>query len=99
MIRLLTLAALSLAMAFTPAFGEEKSGEEESERIHVTAEVVEQTFTGDIADPEIGDKLIISVDIFDKNDKKVGTGAGVCTVVSVPKHPEAGDTLLPEFDS
>jgi hypothetical protein len=94
MTRLLTLVALSLAMAFAPAFGEEKSGEEESERIHVTAEVVEQTFTGDIADPEIGDKLIISVDIFDKNDKKVGTGAGVCTVVSVPKHPEAGDTLL-----
>jgi hypothetical protein len=86
-------------MAFAPAFGEEKSSKEESERIHVTAEIVEQTFTGDIANPKVGDKLIIRADIFDKNDKnkKIGIGAGVCTVVSVPEDPEAKDaedTLL-----
>ena len=87
MTRLLTLVALSLAMAFAPAFGEE-----ESERIHVTAEIVEQTFTGDIANPKASDQLIIRADIFDKNDKKVGIGAGACTVVSVPEEPEAEDT-------
>jgi hypothetical protein len=89
MTRLLTLVALSLAMAFAPA-----SGETRSKRIHVTAEVVEQTFTGDLADPEIGDKLITSVELFDKNDEKVGTGAGACTVVSVPEHPKTEDTLI-----
>ena len=89
MTRLLTLVALSLAMAFAPAFGEETS-----KRIHVTAGIVEQTFTGDLADPKVGDKLIISVELFDKNNDKVGTGAGACTVVSVPEHPEAGDTLI-----
>jgi hypothetical protein len=89
MTRLLTLVALSLAMAFAPA-----SGEEKSKRIHVTAEVVEQTFTGDLADPKVGDKLILSAELFDKNDDKVGTGAGACTVVSVPEHPDAGDTLI-----
>jgi hypothetical protein len=92
MTRLLTLVALSLAMAFAPAFGEDKSGEEESERIHVTAEIVEQTFTGDLANPKVGDKLILRADIFDKNDKKVGIGAGACTVVSVPEEPEAEAT-------
>jgi hypothetical protein len=76
-------------MAFAPAFGDEKS-----KRIHVTAEVVQQTFTGDLADPEIGDKLVISVELFDKNDEKVGTGSGACTVVSVPKHPDPENTLI-----
>jgi hypothetical protein len=76
-------------MAFAPAFGEDKSGEEESERIHVTAEIVEQTFTGNIANPKVGDKLILRAELFDKNDKKVGIGAGVCTVVSVPEDSKA----------
>ena len=89
MTRLLTLVALSLAMAFAPAPGEARS-----KRIHVTAEIVQQTFTGDIANPKAGDQLISSVELFDKNDDKVGTGAGVCTVVSVPEHPEAEDTII-----
>jgi Dirigent-like protein len=89
MTRLLALVTLSLAMAFAPAFGDEQS-----KRIHVTAEVVQQTFTGDLANPEIGDKLIISVELFDKNDDKVGTGAGACTVVSVPEHPGHENTLI-----
>ena len=89
MTRLLTLVALSLAMAFAPAPVEARS-----KRIHVTAEIVQQTFTGDIANPKAGDKLISSVELFDKNDDKVGTGAGVCTVVSVPEHPEAEDTII-----
>jgi hypothetical protein len=79
MTRLLTLVALSLAMAFAPAFGEAGA-----QRIHVTAKIVEQTFTGDLADPQIGDKLITSVELFDERDQNVGTGTGVCTVVSAP---------------
>ena len=53
MTRLLTLVALSLAMAVAPAFGEAGA-----QRLHVTAKIVEQTFTGDLAAPQIGDKLI-----------------------------------------
>jgi hypothetical protein len=89
MIRLLTLVTLSLAMAIAPA-----SGEEESKRIHVTAEIVDQTFTGDLADPKVGDKIILSAKIFDKKEEKVGTGAGVCTIVSVPDPPDIELTLL-----
>jgi hypothetical protein len=48
----------------------------------VTAEVVEQTFTGDPANLQIGDRLITSVELFDDNHTKVGTGVGVCTIVS-----------------
>jgi hypothetical protein len=87
MIRLVTLAVLALALTAILA-------EARSKRIHVTAEVVQQTFTGDLADPEIGDKLVISVELFDKNDDKVGTGAGACTVVSVPEHPGHENTLI-----
>jgi Allene oxide cyclase barrel like domain len=77
MARLLTLSVCVLALVATLA-------EAESNRIHVTAKIVEQTFTGDLADPQIGDKLITSVELFDEHDKKVGTGAGVCTIVSAP---------------
>ena len=89
MTRLLTLVTLSLAMTFAPS-----SGEARSKRIHVTAEIVEQTFTGEIAHPKVGDQLISSVELVDKNDDQVGTGAGVCTVVSVPEHPDAEDTII-----
>jgi Allene oxide cyclase barrel like domain len=94
MTRLLALVTLSLAMAFAPAFGDEKS-----KRIHVTAVVVEQTFTGDIAKPAIGDRLISSAELFDKHDEQVGTGAGVCTVVSAPETPSAKDTVIQCFIS
>lgn len=79
MTRLLTLVALSLALAVAPAFG--KAG---AQRLHVTAKLVEQTFTGELAAPQIGDQLITSVKLFDKDDQKVGTGVGVCTIVSAP---------------
>jgi hypothetical protein len=86
MTRLLTLVALSLAMAFTPVLGEARS-----KRIHVTAEVVETTLIGDPAEPKIGDQRITSVKRLDKHDKhetEVGTGTGICTLVTAPD-PEA----------
>ena len=86
MTRLVTLVVLALALVSTLA-------ESRSKRIHVTAEIVEQTFTGDIANPAIGDRLITSAKLFDKHDEteQVGTGAGVCTVVSVPETPRPYD--------
>jgi hypothetical protein len=86
--RLLTFVALGLVMAFAPTLGEAKL-----KRIHVTAEIVQQAFTGDFDNPKLGDQLISSVKLSDKQDI-VGTGAGVCTIVSVPQPPADGETLL-----
>ena len=71
------------------------AGRSRSKRIHITAEIVEQTFTG-IANPAIGDRLITSAKLFDKHDEteQVGTGAGVCTVVSAPETFSAKDTVI-----
>ena len=89
MIRLVTLAVLALALVSTQA-------ESRSKRIHVKAKIVQQTFTGDIADPQLGDRLISSVKLFDKHDEteQVGTGTGVCTIASVQDLPEVKDTLF-----
>ena len=76
MMRLLTLVALGLAIAFTPI-----PGEAASKRIHVIGNVLEQTFTGDLQNPKLGDRLINSGDLFDDGGAKVGVGAGVCTTV------------------
>ena len=83
MTRLLTLVVLGLALAATLA-------EAKLKRIHVTVTVVKQTFTGDLDYPQIGDQLITTVELSDKHERDVGTGAGVCTIVSVPPQ----DTLL-----
>ena len=88
MIRLVTLAVLALALISTQV-------EARSKRIHVTAEVVKQTIIGDPANPpQIGDRSITTVDLFDKNHTKVGIGTGVCTVVSVPEPAVDGEILL-----
>jgi hypothetical protein len=77
MTRLFTLVVLGLALVSTLA-------EAKSKRIHVTAQVVQTVFTGESAMPKIGDQIITSVVLLDETDTKVGTGAGACTVVSVP---------------
>lgn len=87
MTRLLTLVALALAMAFAPT-----PGEAASKRIHVIAKVAQQTFTGNLASPKLGDRIINNVELFDDSDTKVGAGAGVCTIVSIQKSPP--DTLV-----
>ena len=80
MARLVTLMALGIAIALAPTLTEAKS-----KRIHVTAQIVQQTFTGDdMAKPKLGDQLISSVKLLDKHNDEVGTGAGVCTIVRVP---------------
>jgi hypothetical protein len=89
MIRLLTFVVLTLALVSTQA-------EARSKRIHVIVEIVQQTFTGDIGQPKLGDQLISSVKIFDKHheEEQVGSGGGACTIVSVPEPPEVKETLL-----
>jgi hypothetical protein len=86
MTRLLTLVALALAMAFAPT-----PGEAASKRIHVIAKVAQQTFTGNLASPKLGDRIIQFVELFDDSEK-VGAGAGVCTIVSIQESPP--DTLV-----
>jgi len=86
MARLLTLVVLALALTATLA-------DAGTQRIHVTIEIVQQTSTGDIANPAIGDRIISSVVLRDGNDV-VGTGEGTCTIVSVPETPVVEDTLL-----
>jgi hypothetical protein len=58
--------------------------EAKSIRIHVIAKVVETTFTGESDNPKIGDQRITTVNLYDKNETKVGTGVGVCTLVTTP---------------
>jgi Allene oxide cyclase barrel like domain len=85
--RLLTLVALGLVIAFAPT-----PGEAASKRIHVIAKVVQQTFTGDLGSPKLGDRIINNVDLFDDSGTKVGAGAGACTIVSIEE--SSPDTLV-----
>jgi hypothetical protein len=77
MTRLLTLVVLGIALVST-------LGEAKSKRIHVTAQVVQGTFTGDPDNPKIGDQRITSVELIDDSGTKVGIGVGVCTLVTIP---------------
>jgi hypothetical protein len=86
MTRLVTLVVIALALVSTQV-------EARSKRIHVTVEIVQQAFTGDISAPKLGDQLISSVQLSDQQDV-VGSGGGVCTIVSVPEPPAVEDTLL-----
>jgi hypothetical protein len=78
MTRLLALVALGFAMVSSPT-----PGEAALKRIHVIAKVVQQTFTGDLANPKLSDQLVTNVELFDDRDTKVGAGGAVCTIVSV----------------
>jgi hypothetical protein len=73
------LVTLGLAIAVAPSLGEAAS-----KRIHVIAKIVQQTFTGDLASPKLGDRLINNVRLFDDSGTQVGTGGAVCTVVTQP---------------
>jgi hypothetical protein len=79
MTRLLTLVALGLTIAVAPGLGEAQST-----HLHMIATVVQQTFTGDLASPKLGDQLINNVKLFDDSGTQVGTGVAVCTIVSEP---------------
>jgi hypothetical protein len=75
--RLVILVVLGIAIVSTLC-------EAKSERIHVTARVVQQIFTGDPTNPRLGDRLINYVELLDESGTKVGTGGAACTIVSEP---------------
>jgi len=77
MSRFLTLIVLALALTTTLA-------EAKAKHLQVTAQVVQQAFTGDIANPQLGDQLLTSVVLRDQDGKDAGTGAGACAIVSIP---------------
>lgn len=77
--RLFTLVVLGLAVVVLSTICEAAS-----KRIHVTAKVVQTTSTGNPASPQLGDLRVTNVDLLDESGMTVGTGGGVCTVVSVP---------------
>ena len=56
MTRLLTLVVLALTLVSTQV-------EARSKRIHVTAKIVQQDFTGSLGSPALGDQLISSVEL------------------------------------
>jgi hypothetical protein len=76
--RLLTLVVLGIAVASTLC-------EANTTRIHVTDEVVQQTFSGDPTSLQLGDRRLNTVDLFDESRTNVGTGAGCCPMVSIPR--------------
>jgi hypothetical protein len=76
MTRLLTLVVLGIALVSTLA-------EAKSIRIHVTTEVLQTTVIGEPGEPKIGDQTVTTVLLFDKHHTEVGTGAGVCTLISL----------------
>ncbi len=76
MARLLTLVVIGIALVSTLA-------EAKSIRIHVTAEIQKTTVIGGPGEPKIGDQTVTTVLLFDKHHTEVGTGAGVCTLVSL----------------
>jgi hypothetical protein len=85
MTRLVTLGVLALTLVSTQA-------EARSKRIHVTAKIEQTTLIGDPDEPKVGDQRITSVALFDldKDENPVGTGTGICTLVSVPTSDEDG---------
>src|SRR5262249_39803778 len=48
------------------------------------AQVVQTAFTGDPNDLRLGNQQINNVVLLDESGTKVGTGVGVCTLVSLP---------------
>jgi hypothetical protein len=89
MTRLLILVTL-LAIAVAPTLGEAAS----SKRLHMIATVEQQTFTGNLASPKLGDRLINNVKLFNDRGTQVGTGGAVCTVVSEPPQATVVQCLL-----
>jgi hypothetical protein len=87
--RLFILVMLGTALSVVSTLSEANS-----KRIHVTAHIIQQSFIGDPAKPRLGDRIITNVDLFDESDIKVGTGAGVCTIFSVPPLDTLEECLL-----
>jgi hypothetical protein len=51
---------------------------------HVTAHVADRAFSGDPAAPQLGDRVVVDLDLFSAAGDKIGTGVAACTIVSIP---------------
>ena len=83
----LAIAFLAGAIIFIvgPAYAREGSGEPiGSTPAHVIARVVDRAFSGDPTAPQLGDRVVVDLDLFSEAGVKVGTGVAACTIVSVP---------------
>jgi hypothetical protein len=87
--RLFILVMFGTALSVVSTLSEARS-----QLIHVTARVVQQDFIGDPNNPQLGDRVITNVDLFDDSSIKVGTGAGVCTIFSIPPLDTLQECLL-----
>jgi hypothetical protein len=87
--RLFILVMFGTALSVVSTLSEARS-----QLIHVTARVVQQDFIGDPNNPQLGDRVITNVDLFDDSSIKVGTGAGVCTIFSIPPLHTLQECLL-----
>ena len=81
---LLPLVVPGLAVAAASA-----RGEGPSKALHVTARLVRQTFSGDPASPQRGDRRRPTVALLAKSGIGVGTGGGAGTGASVPPSTRA----------
>lgn len=76
------ILALALGTVDIPAAPAKAS--EGGKVIHHTAVVAQQLFTGDPNNPQLGDRFVVNVDLFDDSKAKVGHSGSFCTVVGVP---------------
>lgn len=95
---LATSALLAGVVGLSAAPAADTNGGDGGKVIRLTATVAQQRFIGDPNHPQLGDRFIVNVDVFDDSKTKVGRSGTSCTVVSVP--PRAveveclGDTVL-----
>ena len=80
MARALTLMMLAMTLTATVT-------EAHVKRIQVRAQVLQQTFTGDLGNPQLGDRLLSSVVLLNEDNEEVGTGTGVCTIATIAPLP------------
>jgi hypothetical protein len=52
--------------------------------MHLTARVADRAFSGDPAAPQLGDRVVVDLDLTNAAQATVGTGVAACTIVSVP---------------
>ena len=55
-----------------------------SSSVHITARVVDRAFSGDPTAPQLGDRVVVDLDLFTGTATTAGTGVAACAIVSVP---------------
>ena len=91
-------ASLALALGTVAPSAAPATASHRGKAIHLTALIVQQAYTGDLNNPQLGDRYVVNLDVFDDSSAKVGHSASSCTVVGVPPRATEvaclGDTVL-----